>query len=406
MNIPRPIIIIGTDDRKELIVAIQQKLSLVLLNEVQIELNPQKYFTDKSPNLEIKESIRWKHVYIITDPHSNDANAAGHVSSINDRYMYAKALTKTAMDFGAKTVNQIFPAFPYARDDKYDDIGNSAHTTRKPNLANQVVEEVINDGNDYCITLDLHNPATFNRSKTTHFVNLGIGWMFKQIIEDVGKENMVFSGCDEWSLKKIRAIAKDFEVPVLVTLKQKDYSQSQQVDVINVYGDVEGKSVILYDDMIDTWWTLVKTIETMAAKNPTSINVLVTHGLFHGDALHKLDKAHKKWLFNKLYITDTIKRKNLPEFIQNIDTSTIFARTIESIVRESGINFNNNEPFPEISSLYQGALDRIQNFSPKTQMILPSGGVLLMKSVGEIRKELQEQTESWLSLAKTIHTLG
>lgn len=345
-SVTRPIILIWTDDRSELIIAIKEKLSLLLKNEVQAECNPQKYFTDGAPDMKIEESIRGKHVYVITDPNSNDANGAGIVSSINDRYMYARALSKTAKDFWAKTINQIFTTFPYARDDKNDDVGNNKHTKRKPNLANLAVQDIINDNNDYCITLDLHNPATFNRSAPTKFVNLSIGWLFQEIIdqEKIEKENMIISWCDEWSLKKIRAVAKWFDVPIVITLKEKDYDQAQQVDVIKVYGDIENKDVVLYDDLLDTGGTLVKTIEAVAAKKPRSINVLISHWLFNGDALDKLDKAYKKWLFNKLFITNTVKRKNLPDYIQVIDTSTIFARTIESIVTEEGINYNNNEP--------------------------------------------------------------
>jgi len=59
------------------------------------------------------------------------------------------------------------------------------------------VEDAINDGNAYCITLDLHNPATFNRSKSTNFVNLGIGWIFEEIMKDIEKEDITISGCDE-----------------------------------------------------------------------------------------------------------------------------------------------------------------------------------------------------------------
>lgn len=405
-NSTRPIILIGTDDRHDLIEDMQKKLSLVLLNEVQAEYNPQKYFTDKAPNIKLIESLRGKHVYVITDPNSNDANAAWYVSSINDRYMYARAITKTAKDFGAKTTNQIFTTFPYARDDKYDDVWNNKNTTRKPNLANLAVEDAINDGNAYCITLDLHNPATFNRSKSTNFVNLGIGWIFEEIMKDIEKEDITISGCDEWSLKKIRAVAKDFKSPVLITLKQKDYSQEQQVDIISVYGNIEWRDIVLYDDMLDTGGTLMKTIEEIAKHKPNSVNIVVTHGLFNGDALDKIEKAYQKGLFRKLYITDTVKRKNLPNYIQTIETSTIFARTIESIVKEEGINFNNNEAFPELSPFYNSAMAKIGSLDPKTQIILPNNGLRVMKPVSDIRKELDAQTEHWLSLAKTIHMIG
>ncbi len=66
-------------------------------------------------------------------------------------------------------------------------------------------------------------------------------------------------------------------MPIVITLKEKDYNQAQQVDVIKVYGEIEGKDVVLYDDLLDTGGTLVKTIEAVAAKKPRSINVLISH---------------------------------------------------------------------------------------------------------------------------------
>jgi hypothetical protein len=60
-----------------------------------------------------------------------------------------------------------------------------------------IVKDTINDGNAYCITLDLHNPATFNRSESTSFINLGIGWIFEEIMKDIKNEDITISGCDE-----------------------------------------------------------------------------------------------------------------------------------------------------------------------------------------------------------------
>jgi phosphoribosylpyrophosphate synthetase len=109
--------------------------------------------------------------------------------------MTTRALTKTIKDFGAETVSILYTSFPYARDDKYDDIGNSTSPKRKANLANLAVSDAIQDGNNYCITLDLHNPATFNQRGSTKFVNLPIGWLFEEILqkEKLSKTNTILS---------------------------------------------------------------------------------------------------------------------------------------------------------------------------------------------------------------------
>lgn len=97
-SINRPIILIGTEDRRELIQDIQRNLSLVLVNDIEIELKPHKYFTDGAPNTYLEQSVRGKHVYIVSDPNSDSINEEGFKSSINDRYMYKRALAKAAKD--------------------------------------------------------------------------------------------------------------------------------------------------------------------------------------------------------------------------------------------------------------------------------------------------------------------
>jgi ribose-phosphate pyrophosphokinase len=256
--------------------------------------------------------------------------------------MYTRALTKIAKDFGAETVNVLYTSFPYARDDKYDDLWNSTTHKRKANLANLAVSDIIHDGNRYCITLDLHNPATFNRSDWTRFVNLGTWRAFEEILqrEWLVKSNVVLSWCDEWSLKKIRKTAQDLSMKHVITLKEKDYSQDQEVEDIIVLGDVAWKDVILYDDILDTGGTFCKTIEKIHEKNPRTIVWFVSHLLLNNDAQSKLDALYASWKLHKLYVTNTVLKKDLPSYIEIIDTSSLFANTIVSIENNQSIDYN------------------------------------------------------------------
>ncbi len=341
-KISHQLVLLWLQSRKQLVEDIASQLEALIHEPVLQELNTEKYFTDGAPNPQIVQTIRWKSVYIFSDP-NGDKDGNWPESSINDIYMYTRALSKIAKDFGAQTVNVFYTTFPYARDDKYDDLWNSTSHKRKANLANLAVSDTIHDGNRYCVTLDLHNPATFNRSDWTRFVNLGTWRAFEEIVakEWLSKKDAVLSWCDEWSLKKIRKTAQDLSMKHIITLKEKDYSQDQEVEDIIVLWDVAGKDVILYDDILDTGGTFCKTIEKIHEKGPNKIIWFVTHLLLNNDAQSKLDALYHAWKLQKLYTTNTVHKNNLPSYIEIIDVSTLFANTIMSIENNQSIDYNN-----------------------------------------------------------------
>lgn len=356
----RPIILIWTSDREALITDIKSKLQILLGEQrVEAEILPYTFFKDGSPDMKLEESVRGKHVYIVSDVYSDAANQAWFVPSINDRYFYARCLQRTAQVFGAKTANVIYPTFPYARDDKFDNMGTKEHMKRKPNAASMVIADCITQNLDQVITQDIHNLATISvphmSGLRTKFVSLAYGWTIEEVIKRAGLDlsNTILSWTDEGALKKIVAVCKDLKLDNLTTIKKKDYSKSQAVDEIQVFGEAEDKDVLLYDDMLDTWGTLLTCLDKIQAKKPRSVNLLITHALFNGTSLDKLLEAHKKGLFTKLYITNAVMRTHLdeffakhnyPSFIETIDLSTIFAHTISSIAQEKDINYNNNTP--------------------------------------------------------------
>lgn len=355
----RPIMLIGTEDRKALIQDIQQQLQVLLEpQDIESQILDYTYFKDGSPDILLPESVRGKHVYIVSDVYSDAPNDTWFVPSVNDRYHESRLLQRTAKVYGAKTVNVIFPAFPYARDDKFDNMGTKASMKRKPNAASMVIQDCYANNLNYVLTQDIHNLATisvpFTGGSMTHFVSLSYGWTIEEVIKRawLDKDNITLSGTDEWAVRKIDAVCKDLKLPKLVSLKEKDYSKPQGAEKIQVFGDATDRDVVLYDDILDTGWTMIKCLVEIKNKSPRSVNLLISHALFNGDSLEKLLEAHKEWLFDKLYITNSVLKqkvdtffaeKKYTSFVEIIDLSTIFAHTIESIAKEKDINYNNNE---------------------------------------------------------------
>lgn len=192
--------------------------------------------------------------------------------------------------------------------------------------------------------MDIHNPAVINNSNQTNFVNL-YTWRMVQHVANILKEkwrDVVIAPMDEWWLKKISSISKDIKLPYITVLKKRDYEKMNSVDEIFVHGDVKGKDVLIHDDILDTWGSLIKLIEKLHELGANSINVSITHGMFNNDALKKLTALHEKWLFENIYVTNTVYRDMpfYPDFVKVIDASPNFADPIKSINLWQQIDYN------------------------------------------------------------------
>ncbi len=191
---------------------------------------------------------------------------------------------RIAQVFGAKTTNVLFPAFPYARDDKLDNMGTKEHMKRKPNAASMIVQDCVTQNINHVITHDIHNLATISVPHMigwkTKFISTAYWRMIEEVIKKawIIQENTVLSGTDEWALRKIVAVCKDLKLNNLTTLKAKDYSQAQAVEDIQVYGECTDKDVILYDDILDTGGTLLTCLRKIHKKAnlAASISLSVT----------------------------------------------------------------------------------------------------------------------------------
>lgn len=343
-NLMQPeVILFSTPDIAPLAHNIQQKLVQILWDPIHHTSIDYDYFTDGAPKMIIPDSVRWKYAIILADLFNHIPNASGLTPSLNDKYMSTRGIVKTLKDFWADTINVVLPSFPYARDDKYDHNWCAETKKRKPNLANLAVTDMINDGANNIITVDLHNDATFNRTSNTKFINLSVGRMFRHVIETMWLDgnNVVLSGTDAGGKKKIEAISKDLHINHITTLKERDYTIDQKVEKVAVYGDCKDKDVILYDDMIDTGGTMIQSIREIKSHWARSIHVISTHAMLHGDSQKKLEQLHQEGIINSVSISDSIAHDNLPDRYHIISLDTLFANTLSSLLNNQDINYNN-----------------------------------------------------------------
>ncbi|NDK08379.1 ribose-phosphate diphosphokinase [Candidatus Gracilibacteria bacterium] len=350
--------LIATPDTKQLVDSVvskvQRLLDLAVENgpsvnkkeKVTYEVLPQyTQFPTEEMISKLKKSVRGKKVFFFSDPNGDYQPEGKQKLSLNDKFMHDLLTLSAIRLHGAHKTNMIIPCLPYARQD------DMTPKERQP-ASLQVIAEMISKytGKEgYVMTEDIHNKATTSSAlKDTKYINLYTGWFIEECINRMNKEEIILSSADQGGDKKISAIAKEKSLKNIIVLKTRDYSKQSEgdstVEDINVFGDVEGKDILIHDDMLDTGGTMCKLIKELLKKKPKSINVATTHGMFNGKALEKLQKVkdESEGIFGKIYITNSINKKGLPDFIETIDISTIIANNIVRIYKGLGVDRNDN----------------------------------------------------------------
>lgn len=326
---------IATPDTEARVKKIQTLLTENLSEEVDMQVVKFDKFWNTAWNPVLLESIRGKHVYVYADVESN-YKAQELLADTNSRYMLVQWILNAAKIYGAKTLNVIFPMFPYSRSDKEEKIGTAPTNKRKPLYVQIVASHMKALWVDYIFTIDIHNVATksmFGTDATDpKVINIPHSWVIQQWI---AKHN-VKPGFELWSTDggwtdKIQEFLKDMQVNWYVAFKARDFSKPNTIARLFIekwFAEITDKDVVLYDDMIDTASTIEAAIDQLHEHKPRSIIIISTHGLFNDKALERLQRLYDTGKIEKVYITNSVYRSNLPDFIEIIDTSKIFARQI------------------------------------------------------------------------------
>lgn len=340
-NLPMAnLMLICTPDTEKRVWAIKNELVANLQQEVEFQKVDFKKFMDTSWNPKLLESVRDKHVYFYFDYESNYDDWTVN-ADVNSRYMFMRWILDTLARFGAKTINLIVPMFPFSRSDKAEKIWILNTQSRKPLYAPMVMQDLKWHGVDYVFTIDIHDTSIFSaygaNRRDPKWINIPHGWVIQEWLKKHGiyipweKLNFVIWSTDEWGTSKMKLVANDMWINNYFAFKARDFTVANKVDKLFIspgFAEIEGRDVVIYDDMIDTWWTLVKAIAEVWKFKPKSVTVVSTHWMFNGDAKAKLQNLYDEKKLEAIYITDSVYREDLPEFVKVLDTSSIFARQI------------------------------------------------------------------------------
>lgn len=286
-----------------------------------------KEFSDGELYVKIEESIRGEDCFVIQSTCSPTNN------NIMELLLMIDALKRGS----AKTINVVTPYFGYARQDRKSE-------PRVPISARLVADMIETAGADRVIVIDLH------AAQVQGFFNIPVDNLFgsptfiKYIHELNGKiTDPLIASPDAGGVVRARYFAKKagFEGLAIVDKRREKANESE---VMNVIGDVEGKDVIIVDDMVDTGGTLLKAATAFKKNGAKSVRACTTHGVLSGAAFENL--ANHSEDLEELIITDTIPIPEMayhkyPEAIKKItvlSVDALLAKVIKRIVKNKSVN--------------------------------------------------------------------
>ena len=239
-------------------------------------------FADMEVFVEVQENMRGEDVYVLQ---STSFPA-------NDNLMELLILVDALKRSMARRITAVMPYFGYARQDKKD-------KPRVPIAAKLMADLLTASGADRILTMDLH------AAQIQGFFNIPVDHLFAapvllDAIREMELEELVIVSPDVGGLERARAIAKRLETSLAIIDKRR--TGTNETEVLNVIGDVEGKNVLILDDIIDTAGTLVQAEEALRRHGADKTYGAGVHGVFSGPALDRIETSR----LESLLVTNTI----------------------------------------------------------------------------------------------------
>ena len=298
-------ILSGTSNLK-LSKSIAKNLKLKLIN------TNIRRFADGEIYIEINENIRGNSIFIIQSI-SSPAN-----DNLMELLLSIDALKRSS----AKNITAVIPYFGYARQDR--------KVVPRTSISAKLVSNLITKaGADRVVTVDLH------AGQIQGFFDIPVDNLFatpifaRHIKKKIKSKNMICVAPDVGGTERARALGKILNVGLAIVDKRRP--KPGQSQVMNIVGDVKGKTCIIVDDIIDSGGTIVNAAKALKNRGAKEVYVYITHGVLSGEAVKKI----KNSVIKNLVITDTIDNAVRTKNVKNIEVLPISGLMGEAIKRIS-----------------------------------------------------------------------
>jgi ribose-phosphate pyrophosphokinase len=224
----------------------------------------------------------------------------------------------------AYKVIAVIPYYGFARQDRKDRPRVSIGSKLSADLLSSA-------GVDRIITMDLHADQIqgFFNVPVDHLFGSAI---FAPYIENLKLENLTVSAPDMGGSKRANAYARHLQSEMVLCYKLR--KKPNVVEEMSIIGEVEGRNVVIIDDMVDTAGTLVLAAQMMKDRGATSIRAFATHPVLSGNAVERIDDSP----IEELVVTDSMPFRNTSSKIKILSIADIFATTIQAVNTNQSIS--------------------------------------------------------------------
>ena len=289
-------------------------------------------FSDGEIAVELLENVRGRDVFILQST----------CAPTNDNLMELLTMADALKRASAGRITAAIPYFGYARQDR------RPRSVRVPISAKLVANMLATAGIDRVLTVDLH------ADQIQGFFDIPVDNIYATpiLVHDILQqriENLTVVSPDIGGVVRARAVAKVLNTDLAIIDKRRP--KANVAEVMNIIGDVQGKTCLLIDDMIDTANTLCKAASALKERGAERVLAYATHAVFSGGAVERLNESD----IDQVVITDTIPlsdaAKNSPR-IRQVSIAGLLAETIRRISNEESVSYLFNEDLIQPNALF------------------------------------------------------
>jgi ribose-phosphate pyrophosphokinase len=269
-------------------------------------------FSDGETMVEVQDNVRGKDCFVLqsTSAPTND--------NFMEVFLFIDALKRAS----ATRVTAAIPYFGYGRQDRRP---RSARVAISAKVAANLLQAV---GVDRVLTMDLHS------DQIQGFFDVPVDNIYSTpvLLGDVWKhnyENLLVVSPDVGGVVRARAIAKRLEADLAIIDKRRPSANVSEV--MNIIGDVDGRSCVIMDDIVDTAGTLVKAAQALKQEGAMRVVAYCTHAVLSGNAVQKIEES----ALDELVVTDTIALRKDAQACKKVRVLSIAGLLAETILRIS-----------------------------------------------------------------------
>ena len=276
-------------------------------------------FSDGEINVELIENVRGRDVFLVQPT----------CPPVNDNLMELLIMADACRRASARSVTAVVPYFGYSRQDR------RPRATRSPISAKLVANMMAGAGIDRVLTIDLH------ANQIEGFFDIPVDNVYASpvLLGDAWRqryENMIVVSPDVGGVVRARALAKRLD-DVELAIIDKRRPRPNESKVMNIIGEVKGRTCVLIDDMVDTAGTLCLAAQALKDEGAIKVVAYITHAILSGSAVEKISKS----ALDELVVTDTIPLSEAAKQcgrIRQLTVAGLLGETIRRIRDEESVS--------------------------------------------------------------------